>query len=180
MGNFSEYLLNGIAKKDIQAIRGALNGYIDSDPAFKTTKFDDAAAYAEQKGIKVFEELDEDFPVPGGTANEDLFFELRAGLQENYAKERIAALKRVGRACMNNAKVYAETGITNASEKAEKASVYGKKPLNRSADKTREEDTSRRLKKAFHQHRLAVIAIAAAIVLVGIFLIAAGGIKWIY
>ena len=136
MKKFSDYLLNGIAQKDVWAVRGALNGYIDSDPAFKTGKFEEAVSYAQKRGIKVYEAMNKDFPLPEGCASEDLFFELRASLQENYAKERIDALKRVGRACMGNAKVYEETG--SVKEKAQK------KRENRKQQEEEKKETIRR------------------------------------
>lgn len=110
MNNFSDYLLNSIEKRDVKAIRGALNGYIDSDPAFKTTRFDEAVGYVQSKGIQVFEKMDDELPIPDGPYSESLFYEIRAGLQSNYSKERVEALKKIGKSCMQNAKVYNDIG----------------------------------------------------------------------
>ncbi len=164
MKKFSDYLLNGIAQKDVWAVRGALNGYIDSDPAFKTGKFEEAVSYAQKRGIKVYEAMNKDFPLPEGCASEDLFFELRASLQENYAKERIDALKRVGRACMGNAKVYEETG--SVKEKVQK------KRENRKQQEEEKKGDRQTLKKDFHQHQVIVFILAAMVVLVGTVFIA--------
>lgn len=123
MSNFSDYLLKSIKNRDVKAIRGALNGYIDSDPAFKTSKFDDAVRHVENSDIQVFEEMDDELPVPDGPYNESLFYEIRAGLQSNYSKERIEALKKVGKSCMQNAKVYIDIGAVKESQTSAKGTI---------------------------------------------------------
>jgi len=106
----SDYLNESIRSGEIREIRGALLGYIDTDPGFRTNDFFEAAKYAERMyGKPIFDKHDPEIFSEGNRPDRERFYEIRAALTSNFSKERIEELKTVGRRCMMHADVYTLT-----------------------------------------------------------------------
>ena len=105
----SEYLRESIASGNIKEIRGALLGYVDADPAFKSQAFEDAVNYVSSKKINVFEEHDPRYQADA-ESNQERYYQIKMNLRCNFSQERVQELKEVGRLCMKDDPVYKVTG----------------------------------------------------------------------
>lgn len=108
----SDYLRESLQRGDIKEIRGALLGYIDMDPAFKTSKFKEAVDYVTERGYQVFEENDPEIFDDENQSDEDRFYQIKNGLSYNFSEERVQKLMNVGSRCMQNAPVYTVTSTS--------------------------------------------------------------------
>lgn len=108
----SDYLRESIASRNIRDIRGALLGYVEMDPAFKTNMFLDAVNYVVQLGIPVYADHDPSIFADPSCPDKDRFYQIQTNLHYNFSKERVQELISVGRRCMLNASVYS---VTDAS-----------------------------------------------------------------
>ena len=89
--------------RDIYDIVGALIGYIDADPLFRTKDFDEALEYVFTHGIgksELFEEFDPDLDfVADKTAwNEEYYSLARVYLKDNFCEKRINHVKEIAHA----------------------------------------------------------------------------------
>ena len=105
----SEYLRESIASGNIKEIRGALLGYVDADPAFKSQAFVDAVNYVIGQGFNVFEEHDPRYQADA-ESNQERYYQIKTNLRYNFSKERLQELMAVGRLCMKDDPVYNVTG----------------------------------------------------------------------
>lgn len=102
----SDYLRESIAGGNIRDIRGALLGYVEMDPAFKSSMFLDAIDYVAGVGFSVYESHDQSLFAQEGCPDTDRFYQIKTHLHHNFSQERVLELMRVGRRCMQNAPVY--------------------------------------------------------------------------
>lgn len=100
----SKMLLNymNAQPKDMFDIIGALMGYINADPRFKTNDFESAVKYVLENGVdedELFSEFDEsiDFEVNPDKWNEEYYSFARVYLKDNFCKKRIEHVKAVAR-----------------------------------------------------------------------------------
>lgn len=88
--------------RDVYDIIGALMGYINADPAFKTDGFDQAVQYVLNHGIskdELFSEFDPelDFEEDSVKWNEEYYSFARVYLKDNFSEKRIKHVKDVAR-----------------------------------------------------------------------------------
>lgn len=93
---------NNPSDKNIFYIHGALIGYINGDPKFKTNDFDDAIKYTISQGIKesdLFENFDSSKEIEDDKSkwDEDYYSHELLYLQENFCKKRINHIKEVAK-----------------------------------------------------------------------------------
>lgn len=86
--------------KDIYDIVGALMGYINADPFFKTNDFDEAIKYVLLNGItkeQLFDSFNSelDFEENSEKWNEEYYSYARVYLKENFCEKRINHIKAV-------------------------------------------------------------------------------------
>lgn len=111
----SDYLRESIASRKIRDIRGALLGYVEMDPAFKTSMFQDAINYVIRQGFDVYVEHDTSLYVDPNCPDKDRFYQIQNHLHYNFSKERVMELVATGRRCMINAPVYTVTDTSLGS-----------------------------------------------------------------
>lgn len=112
----SDYLHESIAGGNIRDIRGALLGYVEMDPAFKSSMFLDAIDYTAGLGFSVYENHDQSLFAEEGCSDRDRFYQIETHLHYNFSKERVQELVCVGRRCMQNASVYSVTQTSLESQ----------------------------------------------------------------
>jgi len=100
----SKMLLNYMQAqpKDMFDIIGALMGYINADPRFKTNDFESAVKYVLENGIsedELFSKFDEsiDFEADPDKWNEEYYSFARVYLKDNFCKKRIEHVKAVAK-----------------------------------------------------------------------------------
>jgi hypothetical protein len=86
--------------REIYDIVGALMGYINADPYFKTNEFEEAIKYVLNNGVsedELFQPFDEqiDFETDSSKWDEDYYFYARVYLKDNFCRERIKHIKAV-------------------------------------------------------------------------------------
>ena len=86
--------------RDIYDIVGALMGYINADPYFKTNEFDEALKYVLSNGVsenELFQSFDSeiDFQIDEGKWDEDYYAYSRVYLKDNFCRKRIEHVKAV-------------------------------------------------------------------------------------
>lgn len=117
-------------KRDMYDIVGALMGYINADPTFKTTDFDQAVQYVLNHGVEekeLFAPFDEKLKYEQDPSkwDEEYYAYARVYLKENFCKKRIEHVKAVAQ------KLYlsnrAKGSTTPVKTKEEENSNKGKK-----------------------------------------------------
>lgn len=95
-----EEIENGIANRNISALREAIGNLCFTSKDFSSGEFDEAINYVKNKGIDIMDyELIGDLVSKGkDTYSKDDFADAVFMLQENFCKERIADVKKIGRA----------------------------------------------------------------------------------
>lgn len=88
--------------RDIYDIVGALMGYINADPYFKTNDFDEALKYVLRSGVsenELFQQFDPeiDFQIDELKWDEDYYAYSRVYLKDNFCRKRIEHVKAVAR-----------------------------------------------------------------------------------
>ena len=96
--SIDEYKNNPTDKRSMYHIHGALIGYINRDPKFKTNEFDDAIKYTISQGIKeseLFDQFDPSKEIEEDKSkwDEDYYSHELVYLQDNFCKKRIAHVK---------------------------------------------------------------------------------------
>jgi hypothetical protein len=86
--------------REIYDIVGALMGYINADPYFKTNEFEEAIKYVLNNGVsedELFQPFDEqiDFETDSSKWDEDYYFYARVYLKDNFCRKRINHIKTV-------------------------------------------------------------------------------------
>ena len=86
--------------RDMYDIVGALMGYINADPYFKTNEFEDAIKYVLQNGVsekELFQNFNLEYEFEKDEANwdDDYYAFSRVYLKDNFCKERIEHVKAV-------------------------------------------------------------------------------------
>lgn len=108
MANVSSFLERSVSEyksnNKISKVRTAIIGIISADPAFNTSRYDDAINYVQEKGILLsilFENLDESkFPSINNDKsqwNTEYFAKATIYCENNFCKERINHLREVGK-----------------------------------------------------------------------------------
>ena len=115
-----EEVEKGIAENDIERLREAIGTicYVDRD--FSSGEFDEVLRYVESKGIKLKDDtLDGDLISDGKTAYTDEDFARAVFmLKKNFCKERIADVKKIGKALYKKtAPVSVQTSQTGTNPK---------------------------------------------------------------
>lgn len=163
----SDYLRESIASRNIRDIRGALLGYIEMDPAFKTNMFIDAVDYTIKRGFPVYVEHDPSIFADPNCPDKDRFYQIQTNLHYNFSKERVQELISVGRRCMLNASVYAVTDDSLNSQRHTNQTSY-------SAPTRQQEVPSKKTEgqdQGVATHRPWIMAAAVAILAVIIILV---------
>ena len=95
-----EEIEKGIADNDIERIREAIGNICYTSRDFSSGEFDEVLRYVESKGIKLkVDALDGEFISDGKTAYTDEDFARAVFmLKKNFCKERIADVKKIGKA----------------------------------------------------------------------------------
>lgn len=100
----SNMLLNYLnaQPRDMFDIVGALMGYINADPMFKTNEFEQAVQYVLSHGVtkeELFERFDSeiDFEENSSKWNEEYYSYARVYLKDNFCEKRIAHVKAVAK-----------------------------------------------------------------------------------
>ena len=161
----SDYLRESITSRNIRDIRGALLGYVEMDPAFKTSMFLDAINYTISLGFSVYANHDNSLFVDEGCSDNDRFYQIKTHLHYNFSKERVQELINVGRRCMQNAPVYT---VTQTSLKSQSRPAQ---PQHSTI--TRQEETSAKKSKGQNQRMVtspmwimaALVAILAFVII---------------
>ena len=88
--------------RDVFDIVGALMGYINADPKFKTKDFEQAIQYVFEHGVtkqELFSDFDAsiDFEEDQSKWNEEYYSYARVYLKDNFCEKRIAHVKAVAR-----------------------------------------------------------------------------------
>lgn len=88
--------------RDMFDIVGALMGYINADPQFKTNNFEQAIQYVLNNGVsesELFARFDDsvDFEADSSKWNEEYYAFARVYLKDNFCKKRIAHVKAVAK-----------------------------------------------------------------------------------
>lgn len=101
--------------RDIFDIVGALMGYINVDPMFKTNDFEQAVQYVLSHGVtreELFDQFDSevDFEENPDNWNEEYYSYARVYLKDNFCEKRIAHVKAVAK------KIYSSS-VGTASER---------------------------------------------------------------
>lgn len=140
--NMLQNYLNA-APRDMYDIIGALMGYINADPAFKTDDFDQAVQYVLNHGIskdELFADFDPelDFEEDSTKWNEEYYSFARVYLKDNFSKKRIKHVKDVARKLnpgvatitrqemqRTNQKANSASAVTGGSQSAEKKTQGG-------------------------------------------------------
>lgn len=89
-----------VQPRDMYDIIGALMGYINADPYFKTNEFDEALKYVLHSGVsenELFQSFDSeiDFQTDESKWDEDYYAYSRVYLKDNFCRERIEHVKAV-------------------------------------------------------------------------------------
>lgn len=106
--------------RNMYDIRGALLGYINADPAFRTDDFDQAVAYVLRQGVSEEELYTEFVPKPkdqmgAGDQWDKAYYALaNVYLRDNFSKDRIAHVKEVAR------KLYPHTDVSREPQSGKK------------------------------------------------------------
>lgn len=100
--------------RDIYDIVGALMGYINADPSFKTNDFERAIQYVIEQGVSesdLFEAFNPEFRFEEDSTkwDEDYYSYAQVYLKKNFCKKRIAHVKAVAK------KLYPSTANVQAS-----------------------------------------------------------------
>lgn len=100
----SKMLLNYLnaQPRDVFDIVGALMGYINADPQFKTDDFEQAVQYVLNNGVsehELFANFDEsiEFETDSAKWNEEYYSFARVYLKDNFCKKRLEHVKAVAR-----------------------------------------------------------------------------------
>ena len=126
--------------RDMYDIIGALMGYINADPAFKTDDFDQAVQYVLNHGVskdELFTDFDPelDYEEDSSKWNEEYYSFARVYLKDNFSEKRIKHVKDVARKLNpgvdtktkqepggQSQKNYTKSAVTGGSQ------ITGKKP----------------------------------------------------
>ena len=89
-------------KRDIYDIVGALMGYINADPQFRTNDFDDAVNYVITQGVsenELFAPFDAEleFEEDSTKWDDDYYSYARVYLKDNFCRKRISHVKDIAR-----------------------------------------------------------------------------------
>ena len=113
--------------KDMYDIVGALMGYINADPYFKTNDFIQAVHYVLDNGVKkseLFQEFDDsiDYEEDESKWDEEYYSYARVYLKDNFCEKRIRHVKSVAKKIYSNSLNEQDSKGTSSSEteKAEK------------------------------------------------------------
>lgn len=95
----SNSLRQAVENGNADKVRGVLTGIIQADPGFRTGKLEDAVQYAENCGVSPFEEKnDPQLPMNSEETWDLVYFAASVTyLRENFTKERLDHVRRVGR-----------------------------------------------------------------------------------
>lgn len=109
--------------RDIFDIVGALMGYINADPAFKSNDFDKAVQYVLDHGVsgqELFAAFDPDveFDEDPSKWNEEYYSYARVYLKDNFCEKRIAHVKAVARKLYPAEENIRSGGMDTAAKKA--------------------------------------------------------------
>lgn len=89
----TNFMKKAVEEGNVDRVRGALTGVIQSDPGFETKDFDQALAYVRSNGINPFvEENDPTLPLT------DDFSTALTYLRNNFTQERLEHIRKVGKA----------------------------------------------------------------------------------
>ena len=90
-------LMEAVAEGNISHIRNALTIITRNDRGFQTGAFDEALNYVENQNISgLYDEFDGEEEKPESEWDKDYWTYVNASLMDNFCKERINLLKRIG------------------------------------------------------------------------------------
>lgn len=166
----SEYRPNSLLAETVQSgdaysVRAALVAIILSEPSFSNGTIYKAIEYAEKNGISVFESNDPDVELKTDSSawNESYFAKVSNQLGENFSRERLAHLEKIGK------KVYGSVRETAASDARQTRTQQPS--VSRPREYSTENKTVRENENFLKSHQAAVAAIAAIAVVAAVIII---------
>ena len=104
-----------IREKNISALRFIIMGYVNRDPTFATTRYVEAIDYLSDK-VDIWDKktirVSGEYTLPEDNWNEKYFTDYLLWLKENFTKERVEEIKKIGKYVFNEK-------ITSGKEEAE-------------------------------------------------------------
>lgn len=123
--------------RDMYDIVGAIMGYLNADPMFKTDDFDQAIQYVISKGVsedELYVEFDKSlkFEPDSSKWDEEYYSFARVYLKDNFCRERINHVKAVARKLYSSSPSAGNTiNETKGGEISEKKSQSQQEPIKR-------------------------------------------------
>lgn len=156
----SNPLRQAVESGDAYKVRGALIGIIQADPGFQTGKLDDAISYAESHSVSPFEaQNDPQLPMNSEETWDSAYFASSVTyLRENFTKERLEHVRKVGR------KTHPE--VARPAEQAIPTGFTAREDSRPKKEKGRRMPSNRPGPAALHKLVLALLALAAIVVVV--------------
>ncbi len=152
----NEMIEKGLREKDLSSLREALGQFCYVNRSFSNSEFDSACEYVERRlkesGLSLMEPLKGELVSAGKTGySDDDFARAVMMLKQNFSKERIDDVKKIGRA------LYTESDQKRAEDE-KKAREKSRKELHPKAG-SRQSETS-----ALYRGLAAIALVAAAVI----------------
>lgn len=90
-------LIAAVDEKNLTHIKSALTSIALKDPNFSTGEFEAALRYVDEHGINLYEPFDGETFKPESDWDKNYWRYINASLEDNFCRERIDELKRVGK-----------------------------------------------------------------------------------
>lgn len=150
--------------RDMFDIVGALMGYINADPQFKTNEFEQAIQYVLNNGVsesELFTTFDEsvDFETDSTKWNQEYYSLARVYLKDNFCKKRIAHVKAVAKKLYPS--ITKEKSIKSTPDKKDQESQQ-----KRGAQSNGKKRQTNRSNKSKRQKEVVIIMVMTVILLV--------------
>lgn len=173
--------------RNMYRITGALIGYINADPAFKTNDFEEAVRYVLMQGIseaELYREFDSAFDLEEDESKWDneYYAYARVYLKKNFCRKRIEHVKKVAK------KIYSAsaTDLPDLSEQVsnQKEDKLENRQIMQAGEKGGQSESGKKSQGQMNQGKItrvpAFVKIAVLIVLIGVVLalLIAFIIKW--
>lgn len=135
MAMINENLKKAVDAKDILAARGFFYTIILSDPAFKTSKFEECFQYVMDRGLEGFLDPHDGEELKPKTEWDEKYFDLLASkLQDNFSMERISQLKKVASELYGDSHISTDPSLTEKLEHQKKTNKSKSLHVNESDD----------------------------------------------
>lgn len=135
------FLQDAVSSKDVEAVKGAICGYIDMD-AGNTERIKNALNYVEQNGINIWQNHEEIEKIKPKTEwNLDYLALIQADLMYNFSKERMNLILEIGKHIYprtmnssNKSKTKSTVKVTPSSSNNKKSETSSKNSSSKNQD----------------------------------------------